>query len=574
MHFACVAMAPRTLLLVFGLLSGQFGVGFYVVMAQTNSSFNEPLNMVSSVDGDWFLFGDRRSYCINNNDEGMKTYLHLPLDVCKSGLKTRISASPGGSLFKSFHFNDFYNYKGGGKYFIFYEDADFSQRLDFKCTNLGINSIWINNKKRFYRTLYESATRYYYISFVNVTFSGINTTTESLVRADTYSICSKKYTCVSCKPQTEFVFYLNNPVFVGPMSRVTNTRSGPHYNMTNYNLMYNFTLSGCDLYIVPLCAFEGAYRSQGVNYLDSQVYYEYSTGIFHGMNTTVKSAAKTDFDCVYLTLKSGVYASVSPTFYLSIPSRAICLNVTKEFTPVQVVDLPLVYDFSAPVVGHFAITVVNESCYLPFCYFRGANSVGDIANSSTALITGRHILSGLSYNVSCIAKEGVYIYDNVTTVWPSFAFGFCPTAASLVPLVETQIINYTNTVYVNTTCPAVTSKPVTCPTCPSCATCPTCPTGTCPTCPACVVKTCPTCPTCAVCPTSQSKVCPVCPTVDTTPLHVITNLEKVNNQQIVPTSCDPLPVVLLSVLLGISILVTILVLVYFMSEQGERLHQS
>lgn len=89
----------------------------------------------------------------------------------------------------------------------------------------------------------------------------------------------------------------------------------------------------------------------------------------------------------------------------------------------------------------------------------------------------RQLLSGLLYNVSCIAQQGAFLYNNVSSSWPAYGYGHCPTAAN---------IGY---------------------------------------------------------------VTPVC-------------------------IYDPLPVILLGVLLGIAVLIIVFLMFYFMTDSGVRLHEA
>ncbi|AAF19392.1 hemaglutinin esterase protein [Murine hepatitis virus strain 2] len=95
----CMAMAPRTLLLLIG--------------CQLVFGFNEPLNTVSHSNDDWFLFGDSRSDCNHISSLSQQNYKYMDInpELCKSG---KISSKAGNSLFRSFHFTDFYNYSGEG----------------------------------------------------------------------------------------------------------------------------------------------------------------------------------------------------------------------------------------------------------------------------------------------------------------------------------------------------------------------------------------------------------------------------------------------------------------------------
>nr|ATP66778.1 hemagglutinin-esterase protein [Rodent coronavirus] len=424
-----MAMAPRTLILtclIFGAL------GFE----------NPPINIVSHVNDDWFLFGDSRSDCahvVNTNPRNY-SYMDLNPQLCDSG---KISSKAGNSLFRSFHFTDFYNYTGEGNQIIFYEGVNFTPHHGFKCTAGGSNDVWIQNKGRFYSLLYKKMSVYRGLTFrtINYNYTG-NAVATSFCKSGSLT--------------------MNNPAVIPRESGVTNFY---------YVSEADFSLQGCDEFIVPLCIFKGKFLSSSVQYDDSQYYYNLDTGDLFGMNSTLDISSGIDFHCQYLSLPPGNYRAISNELQLTVPSKAICLRGVKSFTPIQVVDSrwnnARIFDNKTAV-----------ACQLPFCYFRNTttNYVGsyDINHGDVGFTK---ILSGLLYNSPCFSQQGVFLYDNVSSVWPYSSYGRCPTAASI------------NSSY------------------------------------------------------------PIC-------------------------VYDPLPIILLSILLGIAVIVIVVLLLYFLVDNGTRLHEA
>lgn len=357
---------------------------------------NPPTNVVSHINDDWFLFGDSRSDCNHINNINPKNYSYMDLDpsLCNSG---KISSKAGNSIFRSFHFTDFYNYQGEGNQIIFYEGVNFSPSHGFKCTTSGDNGIWIDNKGKFYEQVYRKMAIYRSLSIVTVPYVYAGSATANPI----------------CKSGS---LTLDNPASIQKENGVVNYL---------YTAEANFTLSNCDEYIVPLCIYTGMFRASGAFYNDSQYYYSYSTGEFYGRNNTVDKATVVDYDCQYLTLPSGIYKSVSNQLLLTVPTKAICLTTPKSFTPVQVVD-------SRWNHARTSDNKTAEACQLPYCYFR--NSTTDYVGSydiNHGDVGFSNILKGLTYNAPCFAKQGVFIYNNVSSVWPAYAYGECPTAASI-----------------------------------------------------------------------------------------------------------------------------------------------
>lgn len=430
----CSAMAPRTLLLL--------------IACQLVFGFNEPLNIVSHLNADWFLFGDSRSDCnhINNLPTGNQNYNYMDLnpELCKSG---KISAKAGNSLFKSFHFTDFYNYTGEGSQIIFYEGVNFTPYVGFKCLNNGDNDRWMGNKARFYTQLYQKMAHYRSLSIINITYTYNGS-------AGSVSMCKHTANGVTLT--------LNNPTFIGKEA------SAPDYY---YESEANFTLHGCDEFIVPLCVFNGEYLSSKLYYDDSQYYYNMDTGVLYGFNSTLNITIGLDLTCIYLLLTPGHYKSISNELLLTIPSKAICLRKAKAFTPVQVVD-------SRWHSARQSDNMTAIACQLPYCYFRNTtsdyNGVYDSHHGDAGFTS---VLAGLMYNVSCIARQGAFVYNNVSSSWPQYPYGHCPTAANI------------------------------------------------------------------------GFIAPVC-------------------------MYDPLPVILLGVLLGIAVLIIVFLLFYFMTDSGVRLHEA
>lgn len=429
------AMAPRTLLLL-------------VTFSQLVFGFNEPLNIVSHLNADWFLFGDSRSDCnhINNLPTGKQNYEYMDInpELCKSG---KISSKAGNSLFRSFHFTDFYNYSGEGSQIIFYEGVNFSPYHGFKCVANGDNSRWMGNKARFYTHVYERMAHFRRLSIVNITYTyGGNSTPVAMCKNTNHGA----------------TLTLNNPLFIGKEV------SAPDYK---HESEANFTLEGCDEFLVPLCVYNGQFLSSGIYYHDSEYYYNLDTGVLYGFNSTLNITTGLDLTCIYHLLTPGKYKAISNELLLTIPSKALCFQKRKMFTPVQVVD-------SRWNSTRQSDNMTAVACQLPYCYFRNATNDysgkydwhhGDAGFTS--------ILSGLMYNVSCLASQGAFLYDNVSSQWPTYPIGYCPTAANL------------------------------------------------------------------------GFIAPVC-------------------------VYDPLPVILLGILLGISVLIIIFLVVYFMMDNGVRLHEA
>nr|AID16660.1 hemagglutinin-esterase [Longquan Rl rat coronavirus] len=424
-----------------------------LLLCSVSYGFNDPLNVVSHLNDDWFLFGDSRSDCsyVETNGHPAFDWLDLPQELCHSG---KISAKSGNSLFKSFHFTDWYNYTGEGDQVIFYEGVNFGPSHAFKCLTYGDNTKWMGNKARFYALLYKKMAYYRSLSFVSVSYTyGGNAKPTSI-----------------CKDRT---LTLNNPTFISKESNFVD-----YY----YKSEANFTLLGCDEFIVPLCIFNGHSRgsvSDPANkyYTDSQSYYNMDTGVLYGFNSTldVGNTAQNpglDLNCIYYALIPGNYKAVSLEYLLTIPSKAICLRKPKMFMPVQVVD-------SRWNNARHSDNMTAVACQPPYCFFRNTSS--DYSGGTHDVHHGdpyfRQLLSGLLYNVSCIALHGAFLYNNVSLQWPTFGFGQCPTAAKM------------------------------------------------------------------------GYIAPVC-------------------------VYDPLPIILLGILLGISVLVIIFLMVYFMMDNGVRLHEA
>nr|WCZ55778.1 MAG: H [Pika coronavirus] [Pika coronavirus] len=373
---------------------------FLVSLVTTVCAFNEPQNVVSHTDEDWFLFGDSRTDCaLHPNDYA---YLDLNTALCNSG---KISSKGGNSLFRSFHFTDYYNYTGGGQQVIFYEGVNFSPFHNFKCTSQGSNAVWMDNKRKFYTAVYQAMSVYRNLSFVTVTHTYNGTDTLQSF----------------CKTTGSSALTLNNPGFMNKPASVGNSWL---YNDTLY-----FNLQGCDEYIIPLCIFQGPFLSNYVNYNDSQYYYSWDTGFYLGRNNTVFTGDVVDFSCDYVRVSSGNYTSHSSQLWLTFPTKAVCLQHPKNFTPVQVVD-------SRWSVQRASDNMTAEACQPPYCIFRNTSfpyvgtqtGVSDINHGDTHF---RELLLGLLYNVACIAEQGAYNYSNVTTTWPTNSFGQCPTASTI-----------------------------------------------------------------------------------------------------------------------------------------------
>ncbi|ATP66743.1 hemagglutinin-esterase protein [Myodes rufocanus vole coronavirus 2/JL2014] len=425
-----MAMAPRTLLLCCLLLG--------VVSFE-----NPPLNVVSHVSDDWFLFGDSRSDCAHVVNTNPKNYSYMDLNpaLCNSG---KVSSKAGNSLFRSFHFTDFYDYKGEGQQIIFYEGVNFTPYHGFKCTSAGDNAVWIQNKGRFYEKLYQKMAVYRSLSFITITYTYAGSATATAF----------------CKSGS---LTMNNPAYIAKEAG---------QNDYYYEAEADFTLDGCDEYIVPLCIFQGKFLSQGLTYADSQYYFNKDTGLIYGWNSTASISTGIDFHCQYLIMPSGNYKSISNELMLTVPTKAICLNKKKDFTPVQVVD-------SRWNNARTSDNMTAVACRPPYCYFRNSTSnyvgVHDINHGDAGFTS---ILSGLLYNAPCFSQQGVFRYNNVTSMWPLYSFGECPTAAK---------INFG---------------------------------------------------------TSDVPICVY----------------------------DPLPVILLGILLGIAVIIIIVMLIYFMVDNGTRLH--
>lgn len=384
----CVAMAPRTLLLL--------------IACQLVFGFNEPLNIVSHLNADWFLFGDSRSDCnhINNLPTGKQNYNYMDLDpeLCKSG---KVSSKAGNSLFRSFHFTDFYNYTGEGSQIIFYEGVNFSPYHGFKCMSNGDNTRWMGNKARFYTLLYQQMALYRSLSIVNVSYSYGGS-------ASPVSMCQNTNHGASLT--------LNNPTFIGKEVSVADY---------HYESEANFTLHGCDEFLVPLCVFNGRFLSSNAYYDDSEYYYNVDTGVLYGFNSTLNVTKGLDLTCIYHVLTPGNYKAISNELLLTIPSKAICFRKPKMFTPVQVVD-------SRWNNTRQSDNMTAIACRLPYCYFRNAsNAYSGIYDPHHGDAGFTRLLSGLLYNVSCIAQQGAFLYNNVSSSWPAFGYGHCPTAANI-----------------------------------------------------------------------------------------------------------------------------------------------
>lgn len=424
-----------------------------LLLCSVSYGFNDPLNVVSHLNDDWFLFGDSRSDCsyVENNGHPAFDWLDLPQELCHSG---KISAKSGNSLFKSFHFTDWYNYTGEGDQVIFYEGVNFGPSHAFKCLAYGDNIKWMGNKARFYALLYKKMAYYRSLSFVSVSYTyGGNAKPTSI-----------------CKDRT---LTLNNPTFISKESNLVD-----YY----YASEANFTLLGCDEFIVPLCIFNGHSRGSASDpankyYTDSQSYYNMDTGVLYGFNSTLDVGNNAqnpglDLTCIYYALTPGNYKAVSLEHLLTIPSKAICLRKPKMFMPVQVVD-------SRWNNARHSDNMTAVACQPPYCFFRNTSSgysggTHDVHHGDPYF---RQLLSGLLYNVSCIALHGAFLYNNVSSQWPTFGFGQCPTAAKM------------------------------------------------------------------------GYIAPVC-------------------------VYDPLPIILLGILLGISVLVIIFLMVYFMTDNVVRLHEA
>lgn len=379
-----MAMAPRTLLLVC-LIVGILGFE------------NPPVNIVSHVNEDWFLFGDSRSDCNHIANVNPRNYSYMDLDpkLCESG---KVSSKAGNSLFRSFHFTDFYDYKGQGQQIIFYEGVNFTPYHGFKCTSAGDNNVWIQNKGRFYTVIYQKMSVYRSLSFVTITYNYEGSATASSF----------------CKSGS---LTLNNPAIISKEAGATD-----YY----YESEAQFTLTtDCDEYIVPLCIFKGKFLASNLIYDDSQYYFNMDTGDLYGMNSTSDVTTGIDLHCQYLSLPPGNYKAISNELQLTVPSKAICLSQPKAFTPVQVVD-------SRWNSARTSDNMTAIACQLPYCYFRNstANYVGvhDINHGDAGFTS---ILSGLLYNSPCFAKQGVFMYNNVSSIWPDYSYGQCPTAATL-----------------------------------------------------------------------------------------------------------------------------------------------
>lgn len=358
---------------------------------------NPPINVVSHVNGDWFLFGDSRSDCSHASTLNPPTYAYMDLDsaLCNSG---KVSAKSNKSLFKSLHFSDFYNYTGEGHQIIFYEGVNFSPSHGYKCNSIGDNAVWMQNKLHFYLQLYQRMAVYRSLTFIPVPYN--------------YSGAAK-----ASKFCTGSKLILDNPVFIAREAGITD-----YY----YKSEADFVLAGCDEYIVPLCIFKGKFLSNKVLYDDSQYYFNKDSGVVYGMNSTLNITTGVDLSCEYLILPSGNYTTISYELFLTIPSMAVCLSKTKSFTPVQVVDSRWHSDRASDNMTALA-------CQLPYCYFRTTNSdyngVHDVNHGDAGFTS---ILSGLLYDSPCIAQQGVFKYDNVSSVWPLYSYGKCPTAANIV----------------------------------------------------------------------------------------------------------------------------------------------
>lgn len=375
------------LLLRFILVSCVIGsLGFY----------NPPTNVVSHLNGDWFLFGDSRSDCnhIVNINPHNYSYMDLNPALCDSG---KISSKAGNSIFRSFHFTDFYNYTGEGQQIIFYEGVNFTPYHAFKCNRSGSNDIWMQNKGLFYTQVYKNMAVYRSLTFVNVSY-----VYNGSAQATSF--------CKSGSKLKNLV--LNNPAYIAPQAKsgiITKVEA-------------DFYLSGCDEYIVPLCIFNGKSLSNTKYYDHSQYYFNKDTGVIYGLNSETITTGF-DLNCHYLVLPSGNYLAISNELLLTVPTKAICFNKRKDFTPVQVVD-------SRWNNARQSDNMTAVACQPPYCYFRNSttNYVGvyDINHGDAGFTS---ILSGLLYNSSCFSQQGVFRYDNISSVWPLYPYGRCPTAA-------------------------------------------------------------------------------------------------------------------------------------------------
>nr|WCJ83062.1 hemagglutinin-esterase protein [Porcine hemagglutinating encephalomyelitis virus]WCJ83078.1 hemagglutinin-esterase protein [Porcine hemagglutinating encephalomyelitis virus] len=358
---------------------------------------NPPTNVVSHFNDDWFLFGDSRTDCNHVVKTKPRNYSYMDLNpaLCDSG---KISSKAGNSIFRSFHFTDFYNYTGEGQQIIFYEGVNFTPYHAFKCTSVGNNDIWMQNKGLFYTQVYKKMAVYRSLTLVNVPY--------------VYNGSAKPTSL--CKSGS---LILNNPSYIAREANV-----GDYY----YKSEADFFLSGCDEYIVPLCIFNGKFLSNTKYYDDSQYYFNKDTGVIYGLNSTETITTGFDFNCHYLVLPSGNYLAISNELLLTVPTKAICLNKRKIFTPVQVVD-------SRWNNARQSDNMTAVACQLPYCYFRNSTSnyvgIHDVNHGDAGFTS---ILSGLLYDSPCFSQQGVFRYDNVSTVWPLFPFGNCPTAASII----------------------------------------------------------------------------------------------------------------------------------------------
>nr|UPA71937.1 hemagglutinin-esterase protein [Porcine hemagglutinating encephalomyelitis virus] len=359
---------------------------------------NPPTNVVSHFNDDWFLFGDSRTDCNHVVKTNPRNYSYMDLNpvLCDSG---KISSKAGNSIFRSFHFTDFYNYTGEGQQIIFYEGVNFTPYHAFKCTSVGNNDIWMHNKGLFYTQVYMKMAVYRSLTLVNVP----------------YVYNGSAQPTALCKSGS---LILNNPTYIAREANV-----GDYY----YKSEADFSLSGCDEYIVPLCIFNGKFLSNTKYYDDSQYYFNKDTGVIYGFNSTETITTGFDFNCHYLVLPSGNYLAISNELLLTVPTKAICLNKRKVFTPVQVVD-------SRWNNARQSDNMTAVACQLPYCYFRNSTSnyvgIHDVNHGDAGFTS---ILSGLLYDSPCFSQQGVFRYDNVSTVWPLFPFGNCPTAASIIP---------------------------------------------------------------------------------------------------------------------------------------------
>nr|ARC95210.1 hemagglutinin-esterase protein [Porcine hemagglutinating encephalomyelitis virus]ARC95218.1 hemagglutinin-esterase protein [Porcine hemagglutinating encephalomyelitis virus]ARC95250.1 hemagglutinin-esterase protein [Porcine hemagglutinating encephalomyelitis virus]ARC95266.1 hemagglutinin-esterase protein [Porcine hemagglutinating encephalomyelitis virus] len=358
---------------------------------------NPPINVVSHFNDDWFLFGDSRTDCNHVVKTKSRNFSYMDLNpaLCDSG---KISSKAGNSIFRSFHFTDFYNYTGEGQQIIFYEGVNFTPYHAFKCTSVGNNDIWMQNKGLFYTEVYKKMAVYRSLTLVNVS----------------YVYNGSAQPTALCKSGR---LILNNPAYIAREANV-----GDYY----YKSEADFLLSGCDEYIVPLCIFNGKFLSNTKYYDDSQYYFNKDTGVIYGLNSTETITTGFDFNCHYLVLPSGNYLAISNELLLTVPTKAICLNKRKVFTPVQVVD-------SRWNNARQSDNMTAVACQLPYCYFRNSTSnyvgIHDVNHGDAGFTS---ILSGLLYDSPCFSQQGVFRYDNVSTVWPRFPFGNCPTAASII----------------------------------------------------------------------------------------------------------------------------------------------